>query len=100
MIIYEVNLSIDKSIYMQYMQWLKPHVTQMLSCPGFESAALYESKDLTAKTESHELTIHYQVKDEIALMHYLKEFAPKLQAEGKELFGDKFTATRRILTPA
>ena len=44
-------------------------------------------------------SIRYRVSDRAALETYFNKYAPDLRAEGQKLFGDRFTASRRILSP-
>ena len=58
MIIYEVNLTIDGSIYPQFSVWLKKHVKDILEVPGFVQASILkpENEPINSKEK---LTVHY-----------------------------------------
>lgn len=95
MIIYEVNLSIDKDIYPKFYLWLKKHAKEMLEFQGFIQAIILkpENQQLSNKEE---LVVQYKLENRESLTHYFTEFAPKMQGEGINLFKNKFSAKRRI----
>ena len=56
MVIYEVNLEVDKAIEEEYATWLADHVREMLEMDGFESAEILRDEDvppLTARWVVH-----------------------------------------------
>ncbi len=98
MILYEVNLKIDASIYQDYVNWLIPHVEEMLTFKGFQKAKFQEV--LEPKPEdnnTHQLTVTYQIDSLADMQAYLDKGAAKMRQDGLSRFGDKFSATRRIL---
>ena len=95
MVIYEVNLAIDRDIYTEFQSWLTEHIKEMLQFPGFMQATLLEQEADDA-AEQGKLTIQYQLKSRGELDTYLIKSAPKMREEGIKRFKDKFSATRRI----
>jgi hypothetical protein len=95
MIIYEVNLSIDKGIYSKFELWLTAHVKEMLQFPGFIQAFIFKEEQGDV-FDQHKLTVQYQLENRVYLETYFSEFAPKMREEGMKLFGDNYSATRRI----
>lgn len=98
MIVYEVNLQVERAIAPAYAQWLREHVEQMLALPGFVGAEWFEvpAADEPAHTA---WCVQYRLVDAAALEHYLLVHAPRMRAEGVARFGDRFRATRRVLHP-
>ena len=97
MVYYEVNLYINNGIYKQYCEWLQQHIEVMLSFKGFSSAKLLENtekKDATKRL----LTVLYEVVDMSSLEDYFSTHAKAMRDEGKKLFQDQFSATRRIFS--
>jgi hypothetical protein len=41
----EVNLEVDTDVGAQYKAWLRSHMEEMLSLPGFQGEAAFESFD-------------------------------------------------------
>lgn len=100
-LIYEVNLKISKSIESDYLRWLKEHQEEMLKFDGFESYTNYSRAPQEEGLNDHAniyLTVHYYVKDRKCLDKYFKDHAAKMRDNGIKKFGNKFSATRRILT--
>ena len=98
MIVYEVNLTVDREIAGEYAAWLEEHIREMLALPGFESAEWLEDVDYD-DTEGADprWTIHYRLNSHDNLTRYFENDAERMRADGLERFGTKFQATRRVL---
>lgn len=95
MVIYEVNLSIDKAIYPEFQLWLKDHAQEMLQFPGFIQAQILKPENEEIPGQDI-LTVQYQLENREALEVYFTEYAPKMRGDGLILFKDKFSAKRKI----
>lgn len=95
-VIYEVNLSFDPAIAVEFDDWLTRHVAEMLALPGFQSARIL-SPDRQPGDEQITRTTQYELDDRAALDRYLDTDAERMRADGVERFGDRFSASRRIL---
>lgn len=95
MILYEVNVIIDKKIYTDFYDWLLPHIQKMLQFSGFLNATLLEEEE-DASSCQKKLTIQYSVNHQKSLEHYFVHYAPQMREEGIQLFGDQLFITRRI----
>ena len=96
MIIYEVNLSVSKSISCRFKKWLDSHAKSMLIFPGFTKFVMYNVS--SNNKNKINLCVHYYIKSEPFLEEYLTNNADNMRKEGLDLFKNKFTANRRILT--
>ena len=96
MIVYEVNLSINHSIYDEYKKWLKDHIDKMLTFQGFFKYHLY--KVSFNDSNSIKLSIHYYVDSLKDLEYYFTNHAEKMRLDGFKVFGDNFSASRRVLS--
>lgn len=111
--IYEVNISIQRSISDRFAAWLPDHVRQVLAAPGFVEAKIFRAEgqaqspvhgaaqplaEMEAGQENW--VIHYEVESNQALENYLRERAPALRAVTFEEFGKALVATRRVLEQA
>ena len=96
MIVYEVNLEIERGIVESYKKWLIPHVDSMLAFDGFVGASILEEQ------REHDdylyLTVIYHVQSQDALQHYFDNHATQMRDDGIARFGHQFKATRRIFT--
>ena len=68
----------------------------MLTFKGFCKYHLYKvsSKDLNQK----KISVHYYINSLKDLNDYLNNYAEKMRLDGLNLFGDNFSASRRILS--
>lgn len=94
MIVYEVRVTVDAAIEAEYRAWLDGHIRQILAVPGFQEAELLREDD---DGERAVWTIRYHLDSRDALETYLRDHAPRLRADGQARFGNRFTATRRVL---
>ncbi len=96
MILYEVNLSISKDIFSEFNVWLKPHVEEILGFKGFKHAHIFHDQQ---NDNPHFVTliVQYEIASIQDLDEYLEKHAPRMRADGVNRFGNKFSATRRIL---
>ena len=95
MIIYEVNLTIQTEIYNDFHKWLNRHIDEMLEYDGFINAKMfYPVENLKSKKK---ICIQYSVYSKDDLDNYLINHAKKMRGEAINLFGNSFTAKRRIM---
>lgn len=95
MVIYEVNLDVSPDVADDYVAWLRGHVKEIRKIPGVLGADLFA---VDGGDDWRRLSVRYRIVDNAALQNYLERHAPRLQSEGTERFGDKFRASRRVLT--
>lgn len=95
MLVYEVNLFLQKNITSEYLPWLDRHMEEMLKYNGFKKAELFE---VDSDDEFDQFTVQYWVNSRESLDHYFEKYAETMRNEAKEKFGDQFTAHRRIYT--
>ena len=96
MVVYEVNISIDKSRADEFRIWLKEHIAEVCRAGGFSKSAVYQMNDIRTDVES--FCIQYFADSMETLDRYIEEHAPRLRKDGLERFGDHMEAERRILT--
>jgi len=98
-VIYEVNLTIQNPIYNDYLEWLKPHIQEILHFKGFTKAEIVADfeKD-AAEPDFKHITVHYRLTDRESLQDYFDNHATKMREDGKKRFGEHFSAQRRVLT--
>ena len=96
MYIYNVTLSIDKSIHEEWLQWIHNHIPEVLATGKFVSAKLTQ---VLIEEEMDGLTysIQYTAKTREDLDSYYKEDADKLRTDGMLKFADKMLAFRTEL---
>jgi hypothetical protein len=98
MVIYEVNLSVELGVAEAYKQWLRGHIEAMLAFKGFVKAETFTVEiDEGQGNGRIELVVQYHIESRDDLEHYFQHHAGAMRAEGKQKFGDAFSATRRVL---
>ena len=96
MIIYEVNLTINKDIFDNYKAWLIPHVKHMLTFPGFKQTTFFYEQLTSDENDSEKLTVQYEIDIMDNLTNYLENHAHHMREDGLKKFPKQFSATRRI----
>ncbi len=94
-VLYEVNLDAEAGIEGPFDTWLRDHIADVLQFDGFLSAEVLD--DATAPEGRIRRIVQYRLRNQAALEAYLREHAPRMRAQGVEKFGERYTATRRVL---
>jgi quinol monooxygenase YgiN len=97
-VLYEVTLRVQRAIADDYRAWLDRHVREMLTLPGFLDARLSRQDEPGADAGEVVFCCHYRLRDAAALADYLREHAARMRADGVARFGDRFSASRRVLS--
>jgi hypothetical protein len=97
MIVYEVNLEVQRSVYDEFRGWLAEHIRAIIALPGFAGAELFECTEAAVADAHCRLCVQYRLVDHAALERYLRDDAPRLRADGERRFGGKFSGRRRVL---
>ena len=96
MFIYNVTVNIADDVHTEWLNWMKTvHMPDVMKTGCFVESRIVKVLHVndTGETYSFQYTFHH-MKD---IEKYQKEFAPKLQADVKERFNDKYTAFRTLL---
>jgi hypothetical protein len=96
-IVYEVNLFVQRAIADAFRAWLDAHVREIVALPGFVGAEIFAQLEPAGATDELPLCTQYRLRDEAALAAYLRDHAPRLRADGLQRFGGQFRAERRVL---
>jgi len=105
-VIYEVNISIDPDILTDYLAWLKPHMDEMLTFPGFSSHRLLKIQpgEYNSDTAGEEgwvcFVATYQVDTMENLQEYFDVHSKKMRGDGVKRFTGQFRCFRRTLHDA
>ena len=91
-ILYEVVINVAPEALEDYFSWLRPHMDEMLTFDGFQSADMFFNSE-----NENEITCHYRLRDRAAMDAYLAGPAKEMRADGVKRFGDQISAKRRIL---
>ncbi|MDI9311771.1 MAG: DUF4286 family protein [Limnohabitans sp.] len=89
MIIYNVTVNVHESVHDQWLDWMQnKHIAEVIATGKFSSAKLVK---ILVEEEMGGITyaVQYFTDSKETLQRYYDEDAPRLQAEGRQLFGDK-----------
>lgn len=92
--VYEVSLVVDVSLAERLMAWLRPHVREMLTFDGFESARI--NRQAHASGSQTEFCVQYVLKDRACFHRYETAHAARMRAEGINAFPKGLSATRKM----
>ena len=95
--IYEVTLTVEREDPDALDEWLKQHVDRMLLVPGILTADTFS---VDGDDECSVRVTHYRFADRQHLDRYLAGPAAALRQDTVDRFGDRCTASRRILGAA
>jgi len=104
-VVYEVNLEVERRVAADFERWLASHIEEMLSLPGFFRARWYVARDLAAPSSAEAGSdtvcwiVQYDLYTEADLERYLREDAPRMRGDGLERFAGRFESWRRVLEP-
>jgi hypothetical protein len=96
MIIYNVTINIDHSVYEKWLLWMQnKHISDVLATGLFNNARFV--KVLVDGDTGFTYSVQFFTDSHDKLNNYYKNHAPRLRHEGFELFGDKMIAFRTEL---
>jgi len=96
MFIYNVTVNIDDEAQQEWVKWMKEkHIPDLMKTGCFIDSQMV--KVLYVEDQGHTFSTQYKFLEMVDIERYQKEFAPALQAEHKQRFGDKYTAFRTLL---
>ena len=98
-ILYQVNLSVERDIEVNYRVWLIQHIVEILTLPGFLDAKSFDVEQ-GDNTDVVAITVQYRLESRKGIENYFERDAPRLRADVVISFGDGFKATRRVLSNA
>lgn len=96
MYIYNVTINVEESILEDWLQWIRPHILEVLKTGKFLSAKFTQvliEEEMGGRTFS----IQYTAKSMEHITAYYEEDADKLRIDGLKKFGDKCLAFRTEL---
>jgi hypothetical protein len=95
-VIYNVTVNIDHDVKDEWLKWMKEeHIPDVLKTGLFNEAKL--SKILAESEGGESFSIQYLLDNMANYETYLKDHAPKLQAEHHKKWGNKAMAFRTLL---
>lgn len=96
MYIYNVTANVEDSIHDEWLKWMKEeHIPDVMATNMFLSNSIFEV--LVDHEQGCTYSIQYEFKDMETFKLYEQVYAPKLQADHKEKYGNQVLAFRTLL---
>ncbi len=96
MIIYNVTINVDDDAHADWLNWMqKVHIPDVLSTGLFTGYRLCRLLDV--EDEGTTYSVQYSCKNLNDYHKYKAEYAPRLQQDALNKFGEKFTAFRTLM---
>jgi Domain of unknown function (DUF4286) len=97
MLLYNVTITIDLDVHAEWLQWMQEsHIPDVMMTGMFVSYRF--CKMLGHEHDDAEIySVQYLVKDMVHLRRYMDDFAPNLQRQTKERFGEKYVVFRSVM---
>lgn len=95
-IIYEVSCVVSPEVAEPFAAWLRHHVPEVAALPGFLEGRWGEVVG-GSRDGARTFVCWYRLADAAAMERYLADDAPRMRADGLRRFGERYTATRRVI---
>jgi hypothetical protein len=96
MIIYNVTLSVDEDVAVEWLQWMKTvHIPDVMATGLFLDNRI--CRVLAEEEGGLTYAVQYTCADMATYERYKSEHAPRLQAETQRKYGGRFAAFRTLL---
>lgn len=96
MIIYNVTVNVDLDVHDEWLHWMKhTHIPDVMATGLFLDNRL--CRVLADDEGGITYAVQYTCADMTTYERYREQHAPRLQAETRERYGDKFAAFRTLL---
>eukprot|EP00127_Corallochytrium_limacisporum_P002741 Clim_evm50s136 gene=Clim_evmTU50s136 len=94
-VVYELNVTMDPSIYSEAIKFIRSYVDTSVSEGGFTEADILDVETDTADIMI--VCIQFKSKSRAVVHKFVEEGAGNFTEEVEELFGEKISANRRIM---
>lgn len=98
MILYNVTINVDDASHDEWLEWMQNvHIPAVIGTGLFLSHKMYKLLTRHPEEEGTTYSVQYWLKDLATFEKYRDEFAPALQKQTLNRFGDRFSAFRSLL---
>lgn len=102
LIVYEVNLVIQKAVYEKNKDWLLKHFEDMVTENNFIKANIFDQICVDPSDDSHmrchKLTAQYFMHSYGEMEKYFEKMARAMRSQVVEKLGDHYTVNRRVFS--
>lgn len=99
MIVYRVNVEVDRDVAQDWQQWMQEHhVPDVIRTGFFDSAEMFQVQQEKANaTQRLAFVFEYRTSSIERFQQYTEQAAPELQRDHTQRYCGKFNASREIL---
>jgi len=98
MILYNVTINVDDDSHDEWLTWMQNvHIPSVLNTGLFLSHKMYRLITKFPEETGTTYSVQYWLTDMERFEQYRDQYAPALQKETLEKFGDRFSAFRTLL---
>jgi hypothetical protein len=98
--VYEVNLTIEKPVFIENEAWLIAHFKEMVTENNFIKLRLFMDRNPNPIDDTHlryqKIIAQYYVAGYDALKTYFEEQAKKMRSQVSDRLGHHYTVSRRV----
>jgi len=97
-IIYAVNVSVDKDVSAEWLEWMTSvHIPDVLNAGYFRASQLRRVLEPAGPEGTDTFVIEYECESLERYRAYQREAAAELQRDHSERYGDRVSAHRRVM---
>jgi hypothetical protein len=98
MIVYNVTINLDEAIAEEWLTWMKSiHIPLVMDTGCFEGYKILKLLNERTDFEGPTFAVQYFSPDMKTMQKYSSQFAPSLQKEVKDKYGERLVAFRTLL---
>jgi hypothetical protein len=98
MIIYNVTISVDRSVMNDWLQWMKEvHIPEIMETNLFNSYSLLRVMNDDNNPESLTYAVQYKLPSLEHYHNYQNDFAPAFRQKHEDRYGDRAISFRTLL---
>lgn len=98
MILYNVTVNVEQSIESEWLTWMRTeHMLDVLNTGMFTTAKIFRLLDVEQSEGTATYAIQYFAETREHYEQYQQEFAPELQQEVLQKFGNKTVSFRTLM---
>lgn len=97
MLIYNVTISIDQTVEIEWLNWMKTQHIQQVIDTGCFTGARFTRVTSHSQPDCTSYSVQYFCENHELLKDYKENYAPQLREDGMKLFGDKMHVFRTEL---
>ena len=98
MILYNITINVEQSVESKWLAWMRTeHILDVLNTGRFTTAKIFRLLDIEQSEGTSTYAVQYFAETREHYDQYQQDFAPGLQGEAQQRFGDKTVSFRTLM---